>query len=103
MAFTTSPRAATTAETLRTIAELLVHRELPLAVRAWDGTRAGPADAETTLVVRSPLAVRHLLWAPGELGLVRAHVQGHLDIEGDDDFDVPSFLHFPYTVKAWRD
>ncbi|NLD75834.1 MAG: class I SAM-dependent methyltransferase [Acidimicrobiales bacterium] len=60
-----------------------VHRELPLAVRAWDGTRAGPDDAEITLVVHSPEAIRHLLWAPGELGLVRAHVQGHLEIEGD--------------------
>lgn len=73
----------TRAEMLRQVVDQFVHRDLPLAVRAWDGTRAGPSDAEITLVVHSPEAIRHLLWAPGELGLVRAHVQGHLEIEGD--------------------
>ena len=29
------------------------------------------------------MAVRRLLWAPGELGLIRAFVAGDLDIDGD--------------------
>lgn len=34
-------------------------------------------------MLRSPRALRRLLWAPGELGLSRAYVSGDLDIDGD--------------------
>jgi cyclopropane-fatty-acyl-phospholipid synthase len=54
----------------------------PWRLRAWDGSEAGPADAPL-LTVRSPTAVRRLVWAPGELGLARAYVAGDIDIEGD--------------------
>jgi cyclopropane-fatty-acyl-phospholipid synthase len=54
----------------------------PVRLRAWDGTVAGPEDAPE-LVVRSPRALRRLLWAPGELGLARAYVAGELDAPGD--------------------
>ena len=30
-----------------------------------------------------PEAIKHLLWAPNELGLGRAYVAGQLDLEGD--------------------
>lgn len=56
---------------------------LPVAVRCWDGSVAGPDDAPGTLVVRSPDAVTRLVWAPGELGLARAVVAGDLDVEGE--------------------
>jgi cyclopropane-fatty-acyl-phospholipid synthase len=56
--------------------------ETPWRLRAWDGSEAGPTDAPV-LVVRSPQAVRRLVWAPGELGLVRAYVAGEIDLEGD--------------------
>ena len=55
---------------------------LPARVRAWDGSEAGPAAAPT-VVLRSPLALRRILWRPGELGLARAYVSGDLDVEGD--------------------
>ena len=55
---------------------------LPVRVRAWDGTEAGPPSAPV-VVLRSPLALRRLLWRPGELGLARAYVTGDLDVEGD--------------------
>ena len=55
---------------------------LPVRLRAWDDSEAGPADAPT-VVLRSPLALRRALWAPGELGLARAYVSGDLDFEGD--------------------
>jgi len=55
---------------------------LPVRVRAWDGSEAGPAAAPT-VVLRSPLALRRILWRPGELGLARAYVSGDLDVEGD--------------------
>jgi cyclopropane-fatty-acyl-phospholipid synthase len=54
----------------------------PWRLRAWDGSEAG-ATGGPVLVVRSPYAVRRLVWAPGELGLARAYVAGDLDIEGD--------------------
>lgn len=57
--------------------------DLPIRLRAWDGSEVGAEDAEVTAVVHSPEALRHLLWAPGELGLARAHISGSLDIEGD--------------------
>jgi cyclopropane-fatty-acyl-phospholipid synthase len=56
--------------------------DLPVRVRAWDGSEAGPADAPIA-VLRSPVALRRALWAPGELGLARAYVSGDLDVEGD--------------------
>ena len=56
--------------------------ESPWRLRAWDGSEAGPPDAPV-LVVKSPQAVRRLVWAPGELGLVRAYVAGEIDLEGD--------------------
>ncbi|MFE6285934.1 class I SAM-dependent methyltransferase [Streptomyces sp. NPDC057877] len=55
---------------------------LPVRVRAWDGSQAGPPGA-AVLVVRNRRALRRLLWKPGELGLARAWVAGDLDIEGD--------------------
>jgi cyclopropane-fatty-acyl-phospholipid synthase len=55
---------------------------LPVRLQAWDGSVAGPEDAPL-VVVRSPQAVRRLVWAPGELGLARAYVAGELDAEGD--------------------
>ncbi len=56
---------------------------LPLRLRAWDGSEVGPPDAPVVLVVRSPRALRRLLWSPNELGLGRAYVAGELDIDGD--------------------
>ena len=55
---------------------------MPVRLRAWDGSEAGPADGPV-LVLRSRRALRRLLWAPGELGLARAYVTGDLDVEGE--------------------
>ncbi|MEU6538273.1 cyclopropane-fatty-acyl-phospholipid synthase family protein [Streptomyces sp. NPDC047000] len=67
---------------LKHLLEQLLGAPLPLRVRAWDGSQAGPPDAPT-LVVRRRRALRRLLWKPGELGLARAWVAGDLGIEGD--------------------
>lgn len=56
--------------------------ELPVRIRAWDGSEAGPVDGPV-LIVRSRRALRRLLWAPGEMGLARAYVTGDLDVDGD--------------------
>ncbi|MGZ4651449.1 MAG: class I SAM-dependent methyltransferase [Kineosporiaceae bacterium] len=56
--------------------------ELPVRLRAWDGSEAGARNAPV-VVVRSRRALRRLVWAPGELGLARAYVAGDLDVDGD--------------------
>ncbi|MEV0680687.1 cyclopropane-fatty-acyl-phospholipid synthase family protein [Actinosynnema sp. NPDC050436] len=50
---------------------------------AYDGSRAGSADADVRIEVRSPEALSYLASAPGELGLARAYVTGNLEIIGD--------------------
>ncbi|MFI1706838.1 class I SAM-dependent methyltransferase [Streptomyces griseoruber] len=67
---------------LHALVEQLLGVPLPVRVRAWDGSQAGPPDAPT-LVVRNRRALRRLLFKPGELGLARAWVAGDLEIEGD--------------------
>ena len=57
--------------------------DLPIRVRAYDGTDIGPPDAPATLTISSPDALRRLVGAPGELGLARAFVAGDLEVDGD--------------------
>ncbi|WP_040908675.1 SAM-dependent methyltransferase [Streptomyces griseoflavus] len=73
---------ADAAPRLKGILEQLIGTPLPVRVRAWDASQAGPPDTPT-LVVRNRRALRHLLWKPGELGLARAWVAGDLAVEGD--------------------
>jgi cyclopropane-fatty-acyl-phospholipid synthase len=51
--------------------------------RAYDGSAAGNGGAPVRIIVKSPTAVSYLAQAPGALGLARAYVAGHLDVEGD--------------------
>jgi cyclopropane-fatty-acyl-phospholipid synthase len=72
------------AGTIAALATQLGLTELPIRIRAWDGSEAGPPDGPA-LVLRSPLALRRLLWHPGELGLAQAYITGDLDVDGDLD------------------
>lgn len=56
--------------------------EIPLRLRAWDGSEAGPPEAPV-LEFRSRRALRRILWSPGQLGLSRAYVAGDIDAPGD--------------------
>jgi cyclopropane-fatty-acyl-phospholipid synthase len=52
--------------------------------KAYDGSTAGrPGSPPITFTVRDPVAVSYLAQAPGALGLARAYVSGHLDVDGD--------------------
>ena len=73
---------ADAASRLTTLAEELLGGPLPVRLRAWDGSEAGPAGAPV-LIVRDRRALRRMIWKPGELGLARAWVAGELDVEGD--------------------
>ena len=63
--------------------ERFVPHDCPVALRAYDGSAAGPRDAESVIELRSPLALRYLATAPGQLGLARAYVTGTLEVHGD--------------------
>jgi cyclopropane-fatty-acyl-phospholipid synthase len=56
--------------------------DLPVRLRAWDGSEAGPPGTPV-VVIRSAQALRRILWRPGELGLARAYISGDLGVEGD--------------------
>jgi cyclopropane-fatty-acyl-phospholipid synthase len=67
---------------LRELLEILLQAPLPIRLRAWDGSEAGPTGTPT-VIVRNRRAVRRLMWRPDELGLARAYVSGDLDLHGD--------------------
>lgn len=68
---------------LAEIFQMSMGEETEIEIRAYDGSRAGPPGAPITVEIRSPLAVSYLASAPGELGMTRAYITGHLDIKGD--------------------
>ncbi|MGW7007055.1 class I SAM-dependent methyltransferase [Streptomyces sp. NPDC054933] len=73
---------ADVAARLTVLAEGALGVPLPIRIRAWDGSEAGPPDSPV-LVLRHRRALRRLLWKPGELGLARAWVAGDVEVEGD--------------------
>jgi cyclopropane-fatty-acyl-phospholipid synthase len=74
--------------------ESALGERLPIGIRAWDGSEICN-DGQPLLNFRSPEAIRHIAWAPGELGLARAYVSGALDLEGD------VFDFFDRAADAW--
>ncbi len=52
-------------------------------VRAWDGTEWGPDDADATVVLNHPGALRALLLPPGDLAAGEAYVFDDVDFEGN--------------------
>ncbi len=58
--------------------------EAPVAIRAYDGSASTPsaADPVATVDVRSETALAYLAGSPNSLGLARAYVSGHLDVDG---------------------
>jgi cyclopropane-fatty-acyl-phospholipid synthase len=98
---------ATVAEALKPLVTSLLGRsDLPLAVECWDGSKIGASDAETRLLIKSPMALRRLMWSPNELGLGRAYVAGDINIEGDvfaalslRDHLAPSDQHVSLKLK----
>jgi cyclopropane-fatty-acyl-phospholipid synthase len=77
-----SPVGGGVAGVIASLAGTLGLATLPVRIRAWDGSEAGP-DGGPVVVLRSPRALRRLLWHPGELGLAQAYVTGELDVDGD--------------------
>ena len=78
---------------------------LPVRLRCWDGSEfVPPGDPAASPVVelRSPDAVRRLLWHPGELGAAQAYVTGELDVLEVDGWDLDKALTHSFAVAAER-
>jgi cyclopropane-fatty-acyl-phospholipid synthase len=68
--------------TLAEILEIFLAGHLPLKFSAYDGSTAGPGDAELGLDLLTPRGTTYLATAPGDLGLARAYVSGDLELHG---------------------
>src|SRR3990170_2303046 len=68
--------------TLAEILEIFAAGRLPLKFTAYDGSTAGPEDAELGLDLLTPRGTTYLATAPGDLGLARAYVAGDLEPHG---------------------
>ena len=65
------------------ITEVLPER--PFRIRLWDGTEIASTSTDgPVFTLNSPVALGHMLRAPGQLGLGRAYVSGELE---PDDID----------------
>ena len=71
-------RRLSLAEVIQTVTD----GPLPVRFTAYDGSAAGPPDAELGLHLLAPRGASYLVTAPGDLGLARAYVSGDLDIAG---------------------
>lgn len=60
----------------------LLRDGMPVRFTAYDGSSAGPQDAEIGLELLNRRGLAYLLSAPGELGMVRAYVSGDLALHG---------------------
>ena len=68
---------------LAKVFERIAGPDAPVEFRAYDGSEAGVAGAPVRITIRSPVALSYIAQAPGALGLARAYVTGHLDLDGD--------------------
>lgn len=76
---TTDDRGTTAGRlTLAEVLESFSSGRLPLKFEAYDGSSAGPEDAELGLSLLTPRGTTYLATAPGDLGLARAYVAGDL-------------------------
>ena len=72
-----------TAPLREALAEALPDR--PFRVELWDGSELPSTSGDGPVFsVRSPVALGHMLRAPGQLGLGRAYVAGALDVDDVD-------------------
>ena len=101
---TATPSPNGVAETLRTLIDGHLGRDLSLRLVFWDGSVLNADHTLATLRFNSVDALRRLLWMPNELGLARAFVSGDIDLEGDIFSAVTALRDSKPTAAApgWR-
>lgn len=80
---------------------LFLPGEAPVRCRAFDGSSAGPADAGTSIEIRSRRGLAYLATSPGDVGLARAYIMGDLEVEGDL-YTAMTMLLRPDLELSWR-
>ena len=73
--------------TIGAIVDQIFGESAPFLLRAYDGSSSSNVSAPVVLHLKTERGLRYLVSAPGELGVVRAYVQGDLDIDGLDEGD----------------
>jgi cyclopropane-fatty-acyl-phospholipid synthase len=68
---------------LAAVFESIAGPDAPVEFRAYDGSRAGTEGSPVRITVRDPAAISYLAQAPGAMGMARAYVSGHIDVDGD--------------------
>jgi len=86
---------------LAQVFERIAGPDAPVAFAAYDGSSAGPADSPVKVTVKSPVAVTYLAQSPGSLGLARAYVSGHLDVDGDMYTALSRLSQVQQTSVGW--
>ena len=76
-------RSPSAADALGPLVHAVLGADVPVGVRFWDGSHLGPDDGPATIVLRTPDAVRRIVYSPNEVGFGRAFILGEADIEGD--------------------
>lgn len=92
-----------TAGLVREIERLLPRR--PFTLRFWDGGElaANQDGGGPVFRVTSPLAIAHVLLAPGQLGLGRAYVSGEIEVDDlDRVIDLLNEWQPPHLERASR-
>ncbi len=85
------------------VLERVVGAGSPLSFSAYDGSSAGPSDAVARVHVGDFRALRYMATAPGELGLARAYVAGHLDLDGDPYTTLRLLARDDVAALTWSD
>ncbi|MBJ7290196.1 class I SAM-dependent methyltransferase [Williamsia sp.] len=82
-----STRSSSPKMSLAEIVEAVAGGDLSVRVTAYDGSAAGPEDAEFGLDLVTPRGTTYLVTAPGDLGLARAYISGDLNLRGSHPGD----------------
>lgn len=89
---------------LAEVVKEIVGEPKTIAIECFDGSRIGPSDAETKIIVKRAEAINRILWAPGELGFARAWVADDIAIQGNifDSFTLrDQFPNPSVSLKQW--
>jgi cyclopropane-fatty-acyl-phospholipid synthase len=77
--------------------------DLPFGLRFWDATELPSRRPGPSVVLRDPAALAHQLYAPGQLGLARAWVNGLLTVDGDLESVLRGRGAFAEVRLSWLD
>jgi cyclopropane-fatty-acyl-phospholipid synthase len=86
---------------LADVFQLFLGGDAPVRFRGFDGSVAGPDDAEVCIEVRNRRGCAYLATSPGDVGLARAYTMGDLEVHGDLYTAMTSVLNRDLDL-SWR-